>query len=252
MKVSRQQYNILEQELSLAELDLAVASSKTKTAAGPDGISNSFIKKFWKFIRVPLAKYVHFCHDRGMLSPSFLTASIKLIPKKGDCSLIKNWRSISLLNCTYKIISKAVNNRLKKIADTVMSRAQKGTTQSRMIQEVIINVVHNIAHCNSTNTPAFILALDQHKVFDSVQHDFMHEVYKFLGIGPSFSKLLNLITTGRNATIILDNNSLSRQFSLETGAPQGNAPSPLQYNFCEQIALLKIELDLRISSVYNH
>ena len=134
----------------------------------------------------------------------------------------------------------------------MLSRAQKGFTQSRVIQEVIINVVHNIAHCNSTNTPAFLLALDQRKAFDSVRHDFMREVYKFLGIGPAFSSLLNLITSGRNALILLDDNSLSRQFALETGAPQGNAPSPLQYNFCEQIALIKIELDPRIASVYNH
>ena len=36
------------------------------------------------------------------------------------------------------------------------------------------------------------------------------------------------------------------------GALQGNSPSPLQYNFCEQIALIKIELDPQIASVYNH
>ena len=130
-------------------------------------------------------------------------ASIKLIPKKGDCSLIKNWRPISLLNCMYKIISKTVNNWLKSVADTVMSRAQKGFTQSRFIQEFIINVVHNISHCNKNNIPAFILALDQHKAFDSVRHDFMAEVYRFIGLGPTFTSLLNMITTGRNAAIIL-------------------------------------------------
>ena len=98
-------------------------------------------------------------------------------------------------------MSKSINNRFKKIADTVMSRAQKGFTQLRYIQEVIINVVHNIAHCNNTNTPAFVLALDQRKAFDSVRHDFMNEVYKFIGIGENFSRLLNLVTTGRNASI---------------------------------------------------
>ena len=80
----------------------------------------------------------------------------------------------------------------------------------------------------------------------------MLEVYKFWRIGENFSKMLNLITTGRNATIIFDDGSLSRQFQLETGAPQGNSPSPLQYNFCEQIAILKLELDPRIASIYNH
>ena len=80
----------------------------------------------------------------------------------------------------------------------------------------------------------------------------MLEVYKFWGIGNNFSRMLNLITTGRNATIMFDDGTLSRQFLLETGAPQGNSPSPLQYNFCEQIAILKLELDPRISSIFTH
>ena len=252
MKISPHTAMSLENDINLPELDKALGDTKTRTAAGPDGIGNNFIKKFWKFIRVPLRNYANHCLQSGSLSPSFLTASIRLIPKKGDCTAIKNWRPISLLNCIYKIFSKLVNNRLKRIADTVMSRAQKGFTQSRYIQEVIINVIHGISHCNRTNTPAFVLALDQSKAFDSVRHDFMLEVYKFIGIGPNFVKMLNLITTGRNATIIFDDQSLSRQFALETGAPQGNSPSPLQYNFCEQIALIKIELDPRIGSVYNH
>ena len=181
-----------------------------------------------------------------------LTAKIRLIPKKGDCSKIKIWRPISLLNCIYKVISKSINNRLKKTVDTITSRAQKGFTNSRYIQEVLINVCHNIGHCNTTGTPAFVLSLDQRKAFDSVRHDFMTEAYKFFGLGNNFIRMLNLITTGRNATIIFDDGSLSRQVLLETGAPQGNSPSPLQYSLCEEIAIIKIELDPNIASVYNH
>ena len=36
----------LEAPLTLDELDSAIASTKTRTAAGPDGISNAFIKNF--------------------------------------------------------------------------------------------------------------------------------------------------------------------------------------------------------------
>ena len=47
---------------------------------------------------------------------------------------LPNFRQpISLLNCIYKIISKSINNRLKKIVNTVTSRAQKGFTLSRYI-----------------------------------------------------------------------------------------------------------------------
>jgi hypothetical protein len=45
---------------------------------------------------------------------AFRTASIRLIPKKGNVSQIKNWRPISLLSNFYKIISRTVNNRLKR------------------------------------------------------------------------------------------------------------------------------------------
>ena len=252
MKISRALSDNLDGPLTLLEFDKAMEETKSKTASGQDGIGNGFLKKFWVWFRVPLLKYTNFCLDRGSLSQSFLTAAIKLIPKKGDVTQIKNWRPISLLNCTYKIISKTVNNRLKKVTDIITSRAQKGFTNSRYIQEVLINVIHSIEHCKGGNIPAFVLSLDQRKAFDSVRHDFMMEVYKFWGIGENFSNLLQLITTGRNATIMFDDGSHSRQFSLETGAPQGNSPSPLQYNFCEQIAILKLELDPRIASVYNH
>ena len=102
---------MLEREILLEELDSAAAECKTKSAAGPDGISNGFIKKFWTLLRIPLCNYITFCNNRGQLSPSFLTATIKLVPKKGDCTAIKNWRPIWLLNCIYKIVSKSINNR---------------------------------------------------------------------------------------------------------------------------------------------
>ena len=222
------------------ELDAAIASTKTRTAAGPDGISNAFIKKFWKQLRTPLLKYTRHSFDTGLLSPSFCTASLKLIPKKGDCTQIKNWQPISLLNCIYKIISKAVNNRLSTIIDRITSRAQKGFTPSRYIQEVLINVIENIAHCNAEHKNAVLIALDQSKAFDSIRHSFLVAAYKFFGIGDVFIKMLRTITENRTASIIFEDGSVSKQFQLQTGAPQGNSPSPVQYNIGEQILILKL------------
>ncbi len=130
----------LEEPISIQELDLS-ASQGNKSAAGMDGINNCFIKKFWHYLRTPLHRYVLFCHGTGTLSQSFKTASIKLIPKKGDTSKLKNWRPISLLSCLYKVISRALNNRLKKINRYIFSRAQKGFTKDRHIQEVLMNVI---------------------------------------------------------------------------------------------------------------
>ena len=154
-KISRGAAAELDREISSAELDIAMAEWKSRSAAGPDGINNEVLEKYWKFFRLPLVKYCGFCFGLGRLSSSLRTAQIRLIPKKGNATSISNWRPISLLNCIYKV-SSTINNRLKKISDVITSRAHKGFTSSRHIQEVLINVLENIGYCNKNNIPAFV------------------------------------------------------------------------------------------------
>ena len=103
-KIPENTSNDLENELSLLELDRAISECNTNTAAGVDGIHYAFLKKYWQYFWNPLKKYASYCFQEGRLTENFKTASIKLIPKKGDTSEIKNWHPISLLNCSYKII----------------------------------------------------------------------------------------------------------------------------------------------------
>jgi len=110
-----QERNSLEGELTILELDQALGEAKTNSASGGDGINYGFLKKFWPLLRVPLHNYALEALNTGTLTDNFRTANIRLIPKKGDITDIKNWRPISLLNCSYKVISRAINNRLKKI-----------------------------------------------------------------------------------------------------------------------------------------
>jgi len=218
-----------------------------------DGMSNCFIKRYWKFLRTPLHRYVTKCTSVSKLTDSFRTAKIKIIPKKGDCKKIGNWRPISLLSCLYKVASRALNNRLKKIRDIIFSRAQKGFTNERHIQEVLINVIEGIAHCKANNIPACILSIDQAKAFDTVSHKYKREVFKFFGLGPRFINLLNTLCTNRTACVAFDDGSLSENFNLERGDAQGNTPSPILYNIAQQIFLFKLELCPEIKSVFqNH
>jgi hypothetical protein len=177
---------------------------------------------------------------------------IKLIPKKGDTTKLKNWRPISLLNCMYKILSRAANNRLKKIRDLVFSGAQKGFSGSRYIQEVLINVTETIGYCNENSVGGAMLSLDQSKAFDSISHQYLAEVYRFFGIGPSFTGIMETLCNNRTACVIFDDGTCSDPILLGQGRAQGNGPSPIEYNMGQQILLFKLELDPGINSVYNH
>ncbi len=238
-----------EEPLTIAELDIS-AEQGNKSASGMDGLSNCFIKKYWELLRTALHRYSTHCHGTGVLTPNFKTASIKLIPKKGDTTKLKNWRPISLLSCLYKVISRALNNRLKKASGYIFSRAQKGFTSDRHIQEVLINVIEMIAHCKQYDIPGAIVSIDQAKAFDTISHKYMSQVYKFFGFGQNFIKLLETLGNGRNACIAFDDGTYSPAFDLKCGRAQGNTLSPTEYNMGQQIFLFKIELCPEIRSVY--
>ena len=152
----------------------------------------------------------------------------------------------------YKIISRAVNNRLKSVVNRFTSRAQKGFTNHRYIQEVLINVCETINFCNVNAVSGALLSIDQSRAFDTISHKYMSEVYKFFGFGENFINVMDTIGTGRTAAILFEDGEISQNFDLETGRPQGDGPSPLQYNMGEEIVLLKIELDPQVASVFQH
>jgi hypothetical protein len=113
-KLTNEESLFFEQEIAVQELDAAIQQINSKSAGGSDGISTIFLRQFWNFFRKPFTLYANCCFNRGTISPMFNSASIRLIPKRGDTKLLKNWRPISLLNVGFKIISKAIDNRPKK------------------------------------------------------------------------------------------------------------------------------------------
>jgi hypothetical protein len=250
-KLTNEEKMSINGEFTLGELDKAASDVNAATAGGPDGIGNACIKKIWPYIRVPLKNLANHCLINGRLTDNFCTASIKLIPKKGDLTRITNWRPISLLNCLYKVISKAINERLRLVCNSVLSRAQKGFTKGRYIQECLLNIIETIHRSNKYKIPAFILALDQEKAFDSVRHDYMRKCFEFFGFPENFIRIIEVFTTNRTAHLILDGGVCSSNIDLQIGNTQGNGPSPLQFNICEQILFFKIELDPGLRSIFE-
>ncbi len=245
-KLNQDERDELESRIEITEFDAAIEKAKLNTSPGIDSISNRFIKTFWYIFRKPLFDYAQCCYDKGILTENFRCAKIRLIPKKGDTSLLKNWRPISLLNCFYKLISRVVALRLKKVIDKITQVAQKGFSSTKYCQEVLIGIVDSINHLKYKRKQGFLLSLDIKKAFNSTSHSYLQEVYKFFNFGPNFIRWLNLIGTNRKACIIMENGLYSEFFYLERGNAQGDMTSPYIFNLGFKILLLKLTFDLQI------
>ena len=248
-KLSEAEKISLDLPLTALEFEQSINSANMKSAPGADGFSNKFIKHFWDLFKTPLLKYANACYENGNLSSDFRRAKIRLIPKKGNPQMLKNWRPISLLNCFYKCISRVIATRLKKYMDKLTPTAQKGYSKTRMCQEVLLSVVDTIANCKSNKKRGAVLSLDIRKAFDTINHQYLEKVYDFFNLGPCIKRWLALLGTNRQACIILEDDLCTEYFDLERGNAQGDNISPFTFNLGYQILLFKLQYDLQIDSI---
>jgi hypothetical protein len=104
-------YKITENDrLSLVapftELELyeTIFESDPAGAPGPDGFSFLFYQHFWSVIKEDLLLVVPHFYNHSLRVAKLNHAMLCLIPKEPNASIIQKFRSISLVDCCYKII----------------------------------------------------------------------------------------------------------------------------------------------------
>ena len=248
-KLTDGEWEHLDRALNISELDQSINDANFNSAPGINGISNKFIRKHWELFRVTLFRCAINTFETGILPDTFKIAKVKLIPKKGDCGKIKNWRPISLLDNFYKIISRLITTRIRKYIDKLTPIGQKAYSKNRQCQEVVINILDEIAKCKKYNKKAALVSLDIKKAFDSLSHGYVIQVLQFFNFGPQITQWIKTICFGRKACIDLGSDTLSEIFDLERGNAQGDNISPFIFIMCYQILLFRIEYDPLIAGI---
>jgi len=105
----------LEEPFSHEEVDLVVASLPSDKSPGPDGFNTDFIKKYWLIIKHYFYNLIQSFFDGSPCLQSLNSSYITLIPRRESPSRVNDFRPISLLNITIKIITELLANRLQKV-----------------------------------------------------------------------------------------------------------------------------------------
>ena len=193
---------------------------------GTDGLPCEFYKIFWNDVSDILVSSFKYSYETGTLSVSQRRGIVKRIPKKdADLSLIKNWRPLTLLNCDYKIATKAIANRIKFFLPKLISDDQTGFIKNRFIGENILLIVIVIRYTAARNIPGLLLFLDFEKAFDTLEWTFIQKTLKCFGYGPQLLKWINIFYCNTESCI-LNNGWASNFFKPTRGVRQGCPLSP--------------------------
>ena len=113
-------------EPSAFEVDLAIEKLKSHKSAGIDQILAELIKEGGRTIRYQIHKLIVSIWNKEELPEEWKESIIVPIYKKGDKTDCNNYRGISLLPTTYKILSNILLSRLNPYAKEIIEEHQCG------------------------------------------------------------------------------------------------------------------------------
>ena len=222
---------------SYHEMTLAMKSLKKSSSPGPDGVPASIINLMWNIIKTPVTDTINHHLANEQLPDEYLTARLKLLPKKGDNRNLKNWRPITVLNSKYKLLSAAYTNRLKRVVDKLVGTSQKGFSSIRRAHEVLLNLSEEISLRAMDTASSCAISFDFAAAFDTIDHNYIYEVMKFYKFPSFMISALKTMIGKRNARIITDEGELSIPFAIRRGVPQGDLHSPLTFIIATSLLL---------------
>ena len=226
--LTSEEQKLCEGELTLEECHAALTLMESGKSPGSDGFPAEFYSHFWGLLGRDLVATLNFSFREGFLSTSQRSGILRLLYKKDDPMSLKNWRPILLLNIDYKIATKALSNRLRKVLPLILSEDQTCGVPDRSIFENLFLLRDTIDYVQLKHLSAAVISLDQEKAFDRVNHSFLQRVLEKFNFGPNFRRWVKVIYSDISS-VVINNGWLSASFSLERGVRQGCPLSPLLY-----------------------
>ncbi|XP_059067540.1 uncharacterized protein LOC131858343 [Cryptomeria japonica] len=215
----------LSKMIFVDEIIGAIKSLKDDKAPGPDGFSVEFYKANISWISKDLLDIYNEAMRVGTLSSKINRGIIMLLPKDGDKTLIRNWRPITLLNVSYKILAKILAIRLVHILTKIVSATQTGFIKGRYILENLITAWEAMDWATCSHQNVALLLLDFKKAYDRVAWNFIIMMLQSFGFPPYFCNVVQILLSDAFVQVEV-NGSLSKPFPLGRSIRQGCPLAP--------------------------
>eukprot|EP01138_Halocafeteria_seosinensis_P001156 gb/GECG01001182.1/.p1 GENE.gb/GECG01001182.1/~~gb/GECG01001182.1/.p1 ORF type:complete len:791 (+),score=62.57 gb/GECG01001182.1/:1-2373(+) len=166
----------LNADISADELSRCLRKMKKRKAPGRDGIPAEFLQlcmvdssssMFRAILRVCNRVWTS-----GYIPESWSDSIIISIPKKGDLTLMSNYRGISLMTVCLKILMVLVTKRLEAAFEGqgLFSRSQAGFRKLEECPGQVVALYELLKRRQLNGDPSYILFVDLKKAYDTVPH----------------------------------------------------------------------------------
>ena len=229
-QLAKEKANCLNEEIKSEEVFQVIRISKSGKASGLDGFSIDLLK-CCASINVKILQMLTFIFNSVQFPKLWSKGLIIPLHKSGSECDPKNYRGITLLPIVAKIYSKVLANRLSDwcICNNILAPEQFGFRPDHQTTDAIFILQTLIERAVSKNEKLLSCFIDFTKAFDSIPHQRLWFKLGSLGIHGNFLQTLQSMYSEASASVFW-NNSVSEEFSCNSGVRQGCGLSPILFS----------------------
>ena len=218
-----------------SEVVRSIKTLKKGKAAGVDNIPAELIQAGGEEMTSVLTKMCDRVLRTGEWPTTWTQSLVITIPKNGNLELCENHRTISLISHPSKVILNIILNRLKPIAESIISEEQAGFRPGRSTIEQIFNLRILDEKYRQHQQNLYHVFIDFKKAFDRVWHAALWETMKRYNINRNLIQAIENLYNKASSAVIYNGN-FGEWFRTTVGVRQGCLLSPTLFNlFLERI-----------------
>ena len=169
----------------------------------------------------------------GIFPDSFKKSKIIPLFKKGEPSLLVNYRPISLLPTISKIFERIIHNQMYDYFNdnNLLAEQQYGFRKLHSTEFAAVKLADYISKQMESGKIPCSLYIDLSKAFDTLCYDILLHKLRYYDFSGIELKLLRCYLRNREQYVKY-NNYQSELIDISTGVPQGSILGPLLFSIC--------------------
>jgi Reverse transcriptase (RNA-dependent DNA polymerase) len=205
----------------MEEIHISVFSMGADKSPGPNDFSMSFYQTYWDIIKSDLFSMFENFFKGTLDIAKLIRATLCLILKVSNASLVIEFRPIALLNCSYKIFSKVLANRLQVVLNDIIGDSQSAFLKGRYILVCVVNAYEVLHQVHKDKDEGLLFKVDFQKAFDYVNWTYLLDLFVQRGFDPLWFSLMKKLLCGGRVNILV-NRELTGYFECRRRVRQGD------------------------------